>query len=458
MTGGSSIILLAMSAPARRLGLIGLAFVMFFNVSGGAFTTEALVAQVGPGLALLMLLLVPIFWAIPEALIVAELASAIPEEGGYYRWVRRAFGRRWAFQNAWCTWLYSVVEMALYPVIFTSYLAYFFPDVGAFGKWGVALAIIWGSTWLNLRGAAQVGRFSTIIGVIVLSGFLVLAALAVPQIDATPWVPFTAKDGSLTGSLGVGLSIALWNYVGWDNASTVVGEIHDASRTYPRALALALLTVTLSYFLPLLATLGATDWSTWKEGGWPDIANTVGSHWSPSLGRWMARWIGVAGLVSSIAMFNSLLMAYSRIPLALAADGLLPPALAQVDANGVPRRAVIGAALCYSLFALLPFSGLVVADVFLYASAVALEMAALVQLRRVEPLLRGSFRLPVGTVGVALLALLPMLVLVVVIALAITDGEFGLPAIAGATAAILLGPGLFRLADRGAGSQGGTPG
>ncbi|MCU0636156.1 MAG: APC family permease [Gemmatimonadaceae bacterium] len=434
---------------ARPLGLLGLAFVMFFNVSGGAFTTEALVAEVGPGLALLMLALVPLLWAIPEALIVAELASAVPEEGGYYRWVRRAFGRKWAFQNAWCTWLYSVVEMALYPVIFTTYLGYFVPDVGAAGKWAVALAIIWGSTWLNLRGARSVGGVSVAVGGMVLAGFAVVALLAAPQVTHVPWRPFTNGDQSTVGSLGVGLSIALWNYVGWDNASTVVGEIRDASRTYPRALAIAVTVVTCSYFLPLLTTLGATDWTTWKEGGWPDIARSVGAMWHPRIGSALAVWIGLAGLVSSMAMFNSLLLAYSRIPLALAADGLLPTRLAQVDANGVPRSAVIASAVCYSLFALLPFSGLVVADVFLYACALALEMAALVQFRRVEPGLRGAFRIPLGTAGVACLALLPMLVLVVVIGLSIADGEFGLPAIASACAAVAVGPLLYRAASRG---------
>jgi amino acid transporter len=236
----------------------------------------------------------------------------------------------------------------------------------------------------------------------------------------------------------------------------VVGEIRDASRTYPRALAVALTTVTLSYFVPLLAALGATDWTTWREGGWPDIARTIGTMWSPAIGTALAWAVGAAGLVSSMAMFNSLLLAYSRIPLALAADGLLPRSLAMVDSNDVPRRAVIGAALCYSVCALLPFSGLVVADVFLYASALALEMAALVQLRRAEPQLRGAFRLPVDTGGVLALALLPMAVLALVIALAITDGEFGLPAIIAACVAIALGPLLYRLAAQPGRPEAGT--
>lgn len=98
-------------------------FVMYFNTSGGAFSLEGLVAEVGPGASLLILLLLPLVWAIPETMIVAELASMLPVEGGYYRWVQRAFGRFAAFQNGWMTWVYSLLDMAIYPVLFNQYLA-----------------------------------------------------------------------------------------------------------------------------------------------------------------------------------------------------------------------------------------------------------------------------------------------------------------------------------------------
>ncbi|MDZ7630168.1 MAG: amino acid permease [Gemmatimonadaceae bacterium] len=92
-------------------------FVLYFTVSGGAFTIETLVADVGPVLALAALVAIPLLWAVPEALLIGELASMLPVEGGYYRWVQRAFGDRWGFLNAWCTWLYSLVEMPLYAAI-----------------------------------------------------------------------------------------------------------------------------------------------------------------------------------------------------------------------------------------------------------------------------------------------------------------------------------------------------
>ena len=175
----------------------------------------------------------------------------------------------------------------------------------------------------------------------------------------------------------------------------------DASRTYPRALAVALPFVTLGYIVPLLAALGATDWTTWTDGGWPQIAAAAAGGG----GRWIAAWIALGGMVSALALFNALLLSYSRIPLVLANDRLLPQALAKIDARGTPRNAVLISAAFYSLFVLVPFGKLVIADVLLYALALFLEFGALIQLRKTEPSLRGSFRIPTSRNGVMVLAM-----------------------------------------------------
>src|SRR5205809_7471040 len=137
----------------RGVGVLSLVFILFFCTSGGPYTTEMLIHSVGPGLGLLILVLVPVVWSLPEVLIVGELASMRPEEGGYYRWVDRAFGRFWAFQNGWLPWLYSLVDMAIYPVLFVQYLRYFAPGLDARFEWLLSLAVIWGATAINLRGS-----------------------------------------------------------------------------------------------------------------------------------------------------------------------------------------------------------------------------------------------------------------------------------------------------------------
>ena len=423
----------------RTLTTTALVFVFFFTTSGGAFTMEGLVAAAGPGLALLTLLVIPVIYSIPEALIVAELASALPEEGGYYRWVRRAFGSFWGFQNGWITWLYSLVDMAIYPVLFNTYLAWFFPELSTQAHWAISLALIWGATAINLRGAFRVGEFSVAAGLFVLTGFAVLAVLALPHATHAPWMPFVVPGKTLGAGLAVALSTALWNYIGWDNASTVQGEVVDASRTYPKALRIALPLVALSYFVPMLPTLAATDLSQWKEGAWPAVAVAVGGRAGP----FVAAWLAIGGMVSAVALFNALLMTYSRIPLALALDGLMPAALAATDARGTPRRAILVSALFYSVFCLLPFGKLVVADVLLYGAALTLEFLALLALRRREPELRGAFRIPAPWGVVALLAALPTLVLGVVIALSARDGDLAMPSLIGSAVGIGVGPALY---------------
>lgn len=427
------------------LGTFALVFVLFFCTSGGPYTTETLVHDVGPGLGLLILLVVPLVWSIPEVLIVGELASMLPEEGGYYRWVDRAFGRFWAFQNGWLTWMYSLVDMAIYPVLFNQYLKYYAPGLDARLEWLVSLAVIWGATAINLRGSVRVGRTSVWAGAFIVVGFVGLALAALPHASHIPWRPFASSDAKGWGGLAVGVSIALWNYIGWDNASTVEGEMDDASRGYPKALAFALPLVAFIYFVPLMSTLAASDWTQWKDGGWPDIARAaVGGR----AGAVLAGWVALGGMVSALALFNALLMSYSRIPFVMARDGLLPTRLADQDARGTPRTAVVASAVLYSIFVLVPFGRLVIADVLLYSLALFLEFGALVRLRRTEPDLRGAFRIPLARGAVAALAALPMLVLIGVIAISFHDGEYGVPAVIGAAIAIALGPAVYAVASR----------
>ncbi|MBX6326085.1 MAG: APC family permease [Chthoniobacterales bacterium] len=432
-----------MAQLRREIGTFSLFFILFFCTSGGPYTTETLIASVGPGVGLLILLLIPIVWSLPEALIVGELASMLPEEGGYYRWVDRAFGRFWGFQNGWLTWIYSLVDMALYPVLFNQYMRCLVPGAHRW-EWLIALAVIWCATGINLRGGVRVGRVSIAAGSFVMLGFLVMSVCAVPRIVRVPWEPFASENVHGLGGLALGISIGLWNYIGWDNASTAQGEVRDASRSYPRALALALPFVTLGYLVPLIVALGATNWKTWSEGAWPQIAAQA----TGGASQWIAVWIALGGMVSALALFNALLLGYSRIPFVMAGDELLPKFLARLDDRGTPRNAVIISAVFYSLFALLPFSRLVIADVVLYSLALFLEFGALIRLRKTQPSLRGAFRIPLGRVGVTMIAVLPVMVLLGVIAVSVGNGEYGLPALAGSAAAIAAGPIVYGIVRR----------
>lgn len=429
------------AARPSRLRLGPLVAVMFFTVSGGPFGLEGLVGSVGPGVALLLLVATPLLYSVPETLLVGELASMLPAEGGYYQWVKRAFGRFWGFWNGWLSWTYSLLDMAIYPVLLIQYLGFFLPGIGWVERWLVALAMIWGATWLNLRGTRVVGTASGWFVVAVLAPFGVLAAVAIVRwlgASATPFpvAPFHATGTSFLGALGIGVSQSIWNYSGWDNASTIGGEIEQASATYPRALARALPLVTVVYLVTIVPVLALTDWMTWTDGAWPGLARAV-------VGGWLGVWVALAGMLSAFALFNALLLVYSRIPLVLAQDGLLPAALARTDARGTPANAVLVSAVVYSVFSLLPFGGLLAGDVLLYTAALGLEFAALIRLRRAEPTLRGVFRVPLGVPWLVTLASLPLVVLVVGLVLEVRSRAIGLPGVVVALLLAAAGPPVY---------------
>jgi amino acid transporter len=403
---------------ARRLTLTALTCVIFGTVCGGAFGLEALVGSVGAGWAFVLILLTPLLWALPTALMVAELASLMPEEGGYYVWVRDTLGPFWGLQEAWWTLGYSVVLMAIYPVLFVNYLAYLAPSIGAAAdgpeawqgaltRWLLAVLVIVSATAVNWRGAKAVGRYAELSVVLVLGAFAVLVLVGLGRPDAlhTAFQAIARElDLERKGALLVGLSIVIFNYSSWDNVSTFAGEVDEPRRNYPRALGIALVATVVAYVLPVLAGLSATsDASAWSaEAGWPVIARHVG-------GPWMGSLLAAAGLVSTWSLFNNSLLYVSRLPYVMACDGWLPHGMAKASGEaGVPRVALAWSCVITSIFAAVSFGNLVVMYVLLYALALALEFLALIVLRVRKPQAARAFSIPGGWLGIAYVCVAPL--------------------------------------------------
>jgi len=401
----------------RRLGFFALVCVIYFTVSGGAFGIEPLVGAVGPGMAVLLILITPVFWSLPMALMVAELAALLPEEGGYYVWVKESLGDFWAVQEAWWTMGYSIALVAMLSLLFGTYLDFFIrlavpvPDsthiaFGPLSRWLLASAIISTATIVNVLGARDVGRSSKLGATLVVGAFAAMCLLWLLR-DPHPLqaIRIVRQDlsGSPTNALLVGLSIIVFNYGGWDNASTYAGEVDLPQRNYPRAIAVVFVVVLLGYLLPVIAGIGVvTDRALWTtDAGWPVIAQLIG-------GRWLGSLIAGAGLVSVWALVNAQLFYVSRMPLVLARDGWLPAGLAKVSAgSAAPRVAVVSCALIAALLAAFPFGGLAVIQCLLYAPALALELLSLLALRRLRPHADRPFRVPGKCWGLAYVCLAP---------------------------------------------------
>ncbi len=407
-----------MGAGERKgLGLFAFVSVIFFTVSGGAYGLESLVGAVGPAWAVLLVLVTPFLWALPISMMVAELATAMPEEGGYYIWVRRALGPFWGMQAGWWIICYSVVDMAIYPVLFVNYLGYFrpFPDgpSGMLVRCSIAAGVIAASLAVNWRGARAVGTTSLFNALLVLLPFGVMTAVGLSGCASSSAFagPHTAAWGG-PGLIALGLSTVLWNYCGFDNISTFAGEVAGPERTYPRAMAVALPLIALTYLLPLLTGLAvATDPGLWSESaGWPVIAGKIG-------GDWLGILVAAAALCSAYSQFNSQLLYVSRLPYAMARDGWLPAPLARTSRQtGVPLTALAACCAVAALFAALPFGKLVILDILLYSASLSLQFAALIALRRTEPHLHRPFRIPGGRPFLFLLMLVPMALAATVLA------------------------------------------
>src|SRR5271168_4060176 len=119
-----------MSAP-RKMTLLPLIAAIYFLVAGGPFGLEDIVSKSGYTGAILILLVTPVIWAVPTALMVSELSAALPDQGGYYVWVARGMGKFWGFQEAWLSLAGSVFEMALYPNLCIAYIGRFMPGLVA---------------------------------------------------------------------------------------------------------------------------------------------------------------------------------------------------------------------------------------------------------------------------------------------------------------------------------------
>src|SRR5262249_58180524 len=183
-------------------------------------------------------------------------------------------------------------------------------------------------------------------------------------------------------------------------------------RTYPRAMIAAVVLVSLTYVLPFVAVYftGTPASSFSSEGSWATVAGLLGGK---ILGfEWLRFFIVLGGMMSAFGMFNALVMSYSRLPLAMAWDGMLPKVFGKTSKRtNAPWVAILVCAACWALCLGLGFSKLVTLDILLYGSSLALEFVTLVVLRVREPNLRREFKVPGGLVGVVIVGLFPITLL-----------------------------------------------
>jgi len=388
----------------NKAGLLYFVFVMFAYTTGGPFGMEEMVTTSGPGMTLLYLLVIPFFWCIPVSLVAAELTTAIPVEGGFYRWVRASYGNFWGFLAGWWNWSASWLLGASYAVLFTDYLAYYFPSLVGWKHYLVSLALISLLAYVNIRGIKMVGIVATVLEMSVLIPILLVCGIAAVKWHHNPFHPMIPPHVPPFQVFGVGLALGLWLYSGYEQCSSVAEEIENPQRSYPRALAIVVPLSIATYFLPALFSLAALgNWRDWNTAYLSTAGRLIG-------GGWLGFLMTMAAVLCNVSLLNATVLTSTRMPSSLSEDGYLPPIFAAKHPNyGTPWIAILVSSVIYALLAFHTMAQLLTVYVWLRILVTVLTVLSARRLRQLQPELKRPFRIPWGNAGLAYIVTAPIL-------------------------------------------------
>jgi APA family basic amino acid/polyamine antiporter len=397
---------------ARELGIwAAIAIVVGTTIGSGIFLVpKTMIQRVGTPE---MVFAVWVFGGILSlfgALSYAELASALPEAGGEYVYLSAAYGPFWGFVYGWAQmWVAKSASIATLATGFFYYLANFRPELDTViatlpGKLGpnggpleirsgqiLAMAVILALAWLNYYGVKIGGNVQVVVTVIKVAAILAIVVVGlgsgVGHLSNYAGSLPSAKGG-FTGFFAA-LVAALWAYDGWNNVSMVSSEIKHPSRNLPVALIGGILAIIAVYLLANAAYFLVLTPA--EVAGSDRVAAEMMKH---VLGRAGAGAVSLAAMISIFAALNGSILTGSRVPYAMARDGLFFRRVAFVHpayrTPGVSIIAVSGWA------ALLVLSGryeqLFTLVIFASWILYAMTAASVIVLRRKRPDLARPYR------------------------------------------------------------------
>jgi amino acid transporter len=331
----------------------------------------------------------------------------MPVTGGYYQWVKRALGLRWACYEGWWTWLYTFADLAIYPVMFVQYLSFFFPEAEMY-KIPICLAIIWISACVNILGIVPVGKTSIVLSVLVLIPFLILFGWSFAQHHGHIVVPAPSFQHSSFSAIGLGLYTVMWNFIGWDNVTTYADEVSKPVRSYLISIAIAFIAVFSIYFIAILIAINSgIAPGVLENEGFPSAAVLIG-------GNVLGSVVAFGGMASALGLFSAVLLSVSRIPEVMSEDKLLPAKLKALHPKfKSPYISIICCSVVVSGMIFWDFGELLIIDITLYGAALFLEYIALIRLRKIAADEHRPFKIPLKIPGLVLMALLPLTVYII---------------------------------------------
>ncbi len=389
-------------------------FMIFCLVAAGCYGIEEMIPSAGPGLTLIMLVVIPFVWGLPFGLVASELGSVRPQEGGYYKWVQEALGEFWGFQAGWWRTISIYIDNASYVILAGGYAA----TAWGFSKpveFAIKMAMILIFTYINLRGVKDVGIASTILSLLVIVAFGMVAVCGFLNWGEGFNISFQLTPEPAKGAMdwffyiAGGLSVGLWMYSGYESMSTIAGEIKNP-QVIPKGTLITIPLIMAVYILPTTAGLGSMGrWTEWAPEGGVGYADVVQTFW----GQGFAIFFVIVAILAQCSIYNTYIASGSRGFFSLSDDYLAPKFLVKCDKKyGVPYVAVMTVAISNVLMCMLPFGLVIILDVFLLAASYILVFISAMILRKRIPGEEYKFKTPGGYGFLCLICIIPICVAV----------------------------------------------
>ena len=377
------------SSRLRRV--LGVGFGLAVSVGGtigvGILRTPGLVAgQLHSASTILSLWIAAGLYTLLGASCLTELGVMLPQAGGYYVYVRRAFGNTAGFAVGWTDWLMYCSILAYLSIAIAEFIAVIGPipsNAIRFVAVAILVAIV-GLQWLGIRISSQFQEVTTSLKCV---AFLALVAMCL-IVPARGGASAGMASSMTFSGLLVALQAIVITYGGWQSPLYFIEEDRDPSRNLPRTMIGGVLAVMGIYLLVNIALLKVLPMSELSGATLPaaDAARVIsGAH-----GRDL---ITILSVISLVPLLNAVMMMGTRVVFAMGRDRLFWSRTSTVNPGGTPDTAtLLTTAIAVGLIVTGTFERLIAMTSFFLAANYSLCCLALIVLRRREPELRRPYR------------------------------------------------------------------
>eukprot|EP00325_Prymnesiales_sp_UTEX-LB-985_P000364 CAMPEP_0174705024 /NCGR_PEP_ID=MMETSP1094-20130205/8398_1 /TAXON_ID=156173 /ORGANISM="Chrysochromulina brevifilum, Strain UTEX LB 985" /LENGTH=515 /DNA_ID=CAMNT_0015903139 /DNA_START=110 /DNA_END=1654 /DNA_ORIENTATION=+ len=415
----------------KKIGVWGMVVVGFFWVHGGIYGNEAMLMAGPPLYVFIMLGIVPFVYSLPIALIVAELSTAFPEDGGYVVWVQEACGKVIGSHHAYWVWVIYVVDAAIYPVLVANYIDTMWP-MNDTQRGLLAVAIVLGVTVINLCGTDVMVKFNTVLAIVSLAPTLMFTAMGLPTVSLKRCL---ATEGDVDWTLLV--SWILWLYCGFFSLGTMAGELKEPRRTFSLSIAILFPAVLLLNTLPLAVALGLDDRLEHYSAGYFNVlAGRLAGVWLDS-GFQIGANVCLVGLYNAAVLtaerslfflvntqYGDALDTWVAERAAAGGTGRILQTLLSTSQTGVAPLYILTNAACAAVLVWMPYTLLVEFSMLLSVPSILLFMWSFVALRVQRPHVDRPFLIPGGLPVAVLITVIPVAISIAYAAIITTESSF----------------------------------